>query len=216
MTGPIRHEFPERCAFFPSLWRTLDGMRAHAIVVVTVACFAATTANAAQFGFLNETDVIVAGDIGVPENTLLTTTYNGPSTIMTEFTLNGTLRSVIPETFGSEAHFVIANLTRGYAFFFDTNTHEDTFNTLNVSTPNGAAFLFVDDGDQFAFLAADDFDDGPGADAVWDTVSLTFSDDRPITHIGSFAPGLVSIDGTSAAFETGSSQIGTGATNIPG
>ncbi|MCB9855099.1 MAG: hypothetical protein H6818_05375 [Phycisphaerales bacterium] len=178
--------------------------RATRIVLIAVATIPANLpARASQFGFVDESNVVVAGDLDAPENSLLTTTYDGPATIMTQFSLNGTLRSVIPQTFASEAHFFVANITRGYGFFFETNTFDDVFDTLNVNTPNGAAFMFVEPGDQFAFLAADDFDDGPGADAVWDNVSLTFNDNRPFTDIGTFEPGIVTVDGFSSASETG-------------
>ncbi|HPF37753.1 MAG TPA: hypothetical protein P5081_10520 [Phycisphaerae bacterium] len=175
--------------------------------IMRLSCLSVTfafvaTGYASQFGLLGETNVVAAGDIDVPENTLLTTTYNGPATIMTQFELDGVLRSVIPETFASEAQFLIGNLTRGYAFFFETNNIEEEFDTINFNGVQGDTFFFVQPGDEFAFLAADDFDDGPGADAVWDTLSLNFNDSRPIQDIGAFEPGLVSVDGSSAAFET--------------
>jgi len=131
------------------------------------------------------------GELGFSGNTVTTTNLVGGYEVRM-IRVTGTLRSVIAETWASDAS-IVATAPNGSVNFLEGLSFEEEFD--GTTTVNADIYLerAVPASGTWSFQFFESYDDGPGTDAAWQALTLSFDDGisppPPATDLGIVIPG---------------------------
>lgn len=155
---------------------------------------------AAQFT-LSGSNVNSWGAYGDANNGTFSGTYNGPSTVFSNFRVTGTLNSVAPATWGEDSVFDFTNTGDSSFFQFRPELLSDEYASLAVDR-SVETMIWVNSGANFLATAFETFDDDTsGNDAVWANVSATMSGAVSATNLGVVANSFT-VDTRASDFDT--------------